>query len=34
MLGWTDYLLVAEAQVVIEKRRVEYNTGRPNSALG
>ena len=34
MLEWEIFYLLKEAQIVIEKWRVEYNTRRPHSALG
>ncbi len=34
MPEWGDFYSLKEAQIVIEKWRVEYNTRRPHSALG
>jgi putative transposase len=34
MLERRDFYSLKEAQIVIEKWRVEYNTRRPHSALG
>jgi putative transposase len=34
LLNGEDFATVAEAQVIVEAWRVEYNTERPHSALG